>query len=108
MKAIYKDKKINFKISKEFILKKGIKYSYDWHRYLWQPKKNDYFYFPDDKILYKYLKWNDISPSGRMSTDGFALIKNLNNLKENIFWINNMEVRNCIPLQKIKFKKEEK
>ena len=67
-------------------------------RYLWNPERNCVFYEPTTKTIYKYMEWQGTAPSGLVGIDGFAKIKKLNGSKS--MWVNNITVRECIPIKR--------
>jgi len=83
-------------------LKAGIKYDKDLKRYLWRPQRGDLFYTPKLKKIFQYIKW-DFKPGNvdayLVSLDGYGQIKELG--KKNGIWTNNIQVRQCIPIEKI-------
>jgi len=68
-------------------------------RYYWHPEKNDLFYEPTTETIFKYMEWQAVAPSGMHSLDGFAKIRKLKGGKS--FWVNNISVRECIPIVKV-------
>lgn len=80
---------------------KPLKFDKGLGRYLWCPKENDLFFAPEIKKIFRYLGWNR-SPGNTdgylVLLDGYGKVKELD--KRNGFWVNNIEVRECIPIQR--------
>jgi len=89
-------------LPKGYQLKKGIEYSENLKRYLWRPVKGSLFYSKTKKVIYLYLKWASLAETdgilGKIARpDGYAEIKEERGGSS--FWVSNMDVRNCIPLE---------
>lgn len=67
--------------------------------YIWTPKPKDLFYEPTTKTIYRFIDWNDKSPSGLTSELGFAKITKIKGGKS--LWVDLEMVVKCVPVEKL-------
>jgi len=70
-------------------------------RYWWRPQKGCLFFDPyNSGKIYEYLEWNrqpERTKGFFMTMDGYGKVRELG--KKRGFWINNIKVRECIPIE---------